>query len=141
MAAGRLHDLLKALWGGHTAALQIMLGKELQAGERKHAMRSRRRHEDDIMTACTAKSSPEMVLICLNVGLRRHVLHELAPFAAVQFMLGIQLQVGERKHAIRERRFARVRKHEDMHAIYLAGSVGNTYVCDAGFKNVSRIMT
>ena len=79
--------ILKALWGGHTAALQIMLGKELQAGERKHAVRSRRLHEDDIMTACTAKSSPEMVLICLNAGLRRHVLHELAPFAAVKVML------------------------------------------------------
>ena len=64
-----------------------MLGKELQAGERKHAMRSRRLHEDDIMTACTAKSSPEMVLICLNVVLRRDVLHELAPFAAVKVML------------------------------------------------------
>ena len=61
--------------------------------------------------------------------------------AALQFMLGIQLQVGERKHAIRERRFARGRKHEDMHAIYLAGSVSNTYVCDVGFKIVSRIMT
>ena len=81
------HYLLKALWGGHTAALQIMLGKKLQAGERKHAVRSRRLHEDDIMTACTAKSSPEMVLICLNAGLRRHVLHELAPFAAVKVML------------------------------------------------------
>ena len=31
------------------------------------------------MTACIAKSSPEMVLISLNVGLRRNVLHELAP--------------------------------------------------------------
>ena len=55
-------------------------------------------------------------------------------------MLGIQLQVGERKHVIRDRRFARGRKHEDMHAIYLAGSVSNTYVCDAGFKIVSRIL-
>ena len=64
-----------------------MLGKELQAGERKHAMRSRRLHEDGIMTACTAKISPEMVLIGLNVGLRRHVLHELAPFAAFKVML------------------------------------------------------
>ena len=61
--------------------------------------------------------------------------------AALQFMLGIQLQVGERKHAIRDRRFARGRKHEDMHATYLAGSVSNTYVCDAGFKIVSRIVT
>ena len=50
-------------------------------------------------------------------------------------MLGIQLQVGERKHAIRDRRFARGRKHEDMHAIYLAGSVSYTYLCDVGFKN------
>ena len=48
--------------------------------------------------------------------------------AALQFMLGIQLQVGERKHAIRDRRFARGRKHEDM-------------LCDAGFKIVSRILT
>ena len=54
--------------------------------------------------------------------------------AALQLMLGIQLQVSERKHAIRDRRFARGRKHEDMHAIYLAGSVSNTYVCDVCFK-------
>ena len=45
-------------------------------------------------------------------------------------MLGIQLQVGDRKHAIRDRRFARGRKREDMHTIYLAGSVSNT--CAAG---------
>ena len=31
------------------------------------------------MTACIAKSSREVVLICWNVRLRRHVLHELAP--------------------------------------------------------------
>ena len=61
--------------------------------------------------------------------------------AALQIMLGIELQVGERKHAIRDRGFARGRKHEDMHAIYLPGSVSNTYVCDAGFKIVSRILT
>ena len=46
--------------------------------------------------------------------------------AALQFMLGIQLQVGDRKHAIRDRRFARGREREDMHTIYLAGSVSNT---------------
>ena len=45
-------------------------------------------------------------------------------------MLGIQLQVGDRKHAIRDRRFARGRKREDKHTIYLAGSVSNT--CAAG---------
>ena len=39
------------------------------------------------MTAYTPNSSPEMVLICLNLVLRRHVLHELAPFAAVKVML------------------------------------------------------
>ena len=50
-------------------------------------------------------------------------------------MLGMQLQVGERKHAMRDRRFARGRHHEDMHAIYLAGSVSYTYLCDVGFKN------
>ncbi len=27
------------------------------------------------------------------------------------------------------------RHHEDMHAIYLAGSVSYTYLCDVGFKN------
>ena len=31
------------------------------------------------MTSCIAKSSPEMMLIYLSVGLRRNVLHELAP--------------------------------------------------------------
>ena len=45
-------------------------------------------------------------------------------------MLGIQLQVGDRKHAIRDRRFARGREREDMHTIYLAGSVSN--MCVAG---------
>ena len=50
-------------------------------------------------------------------------------------MLGMQLQVGERKHAMRDRRFARGRHHEDMHATYLAGSVSYTYLCDVGFKN------
>ena len=34
-------NLLKALWGGHTAALQFMLGIQLQVGERKHAIRDR----------------------------------------------------------------------------------------------------
>ena len=72
-------DLLKALWGGHTAALQFMLGILLPIGERKHAIRSRRLQEDEIMTACIATSCTEMVLICLSVGLRRNVLHELAP--------------------------------------------------------------
>ena len=71
--------LLKALWGGHTAALHFMLGQPLQFGERKHAILCRRLPEEDIMTACIAKSSPEMVLICLNVGLRKNVFHELAP--------------------------------------------------------------
>ena len=39
------------------------------------------------MTACTATSCTEMVLICLYVGLRRHVLHELSPlqFSEVHF--------------------------------------------------------
>ena len=50
-------------------------------------------------------------------------------------MLGMQLQVGERKHAMRDRRFARGRHHEDIHATYLAGSVSYTYLCDVGFKN------
>ena len=36
---------------------------------------------------------------------------------------------------MRDRQFARGRHHEDMHAIYLAGSVRNTYLCDVGFKN------
>ena len=71
--------ILKALWGGHTAALQFMLGKPLQIGERKHAIRSQRLQEEDIAAACIAKSSPEMVLMCLNLGLRRNVLHQLAP--------------------------------------------------------------
>ena len=71
--------LLKAPWEGHTAALQFMLGILLPIGERKHAIRSRRLQEDEIMTACIATSCTEMVLICLSVGLRRNVLHELAP--------------------------------------------------------------
>ena len=50
-------------------------------------------------------------------------------------MLGMQLQVGERKHAMRDRRFARGRHHEDIHATYLAGSASYTYLCDVGFKN------
>ena len=40
-------------------------------------MRSRRLHEDEIVTACTAGNSTEMVLICLYVGLPKHVVHEL----------------------------------------------------------------
>ena len=35
---------LKALWGGHTAALQFMLCIQFPIGERKHAIRSRRLH-------------------------------------------------------------------------------------------------
>ena len=69
---------LKALWGGHTAALQFMLCIQLPIGEGKHAIRSRRLHEDEIVTACTAGNSTEMVLICLYVGLPKHVLHELS---------------------------------------------------------------
>ena len=38
------------------------------------------------------------------------------------------------KHAIRYLRFARGRHHEDMHAIYLAGSASYTYLCDVGFR-------
>ena len=75
----KFEELLKALWGGHTAALQFMLGILLPIGERKHAIRSRRLQEDEIMTACIATSCTEMVLICLSVGLRRNVLHELVP--------------------------------------------------------------
>ena len=55
--------------------------------------------------------------------------------AALQFMLGMQLQVGERKHAMRDRRFARGRHHEDIHGAYLAGSVSYTSLCDVGFKS------
>ena len=41
---------MKALWGGHTAALQFMLGRQLQVGERKHALQSRRlQNEDNIL--------------------------------------------------------------------------------------------
>ena len=43
--------VLKALWGGHTAALQFMLGRQLQVGERKHAIQGRRLQED-IMVTC-----------------------------------------------------------------------------------------
>ena len=35
-------------------------------------------HEDEIVTACTAGSSTEMVLICFYVGLPKHVWHELS---------------------------------------------------------------
>ena len=69
---------LKALWGGHTAALQFMLCIQFPIGEGKHAIRSRRLHGDEIVTACTAGNSAEMVLICLYVGLPKHVLHELS---------------------------------------------------------------
>ena len=31
------------------------------------------------MTVCIARSSAEIVLVCLYAGLRKHVLHELAP--------------------------------------------------------------
>ena len=44
--------LLKALWGGDTAALKFMLGRQLQVGERKHAIQSRRLQEEDIMATC-----------------------------------------------------------------------------------------
>ena len=69
---------LKALWGGRTAALQFMLCIQFPIGEGKHAIRSRRLHKDEIVTACTAGNSTEMVLICLYVGLPKHVLHELS---------------------------------------------------------------
>ena len=42
---------LKALWGGHTAALQFMLGRQLQMGERKHAIQSRRLQDEKIILA------------------------------------------------------------------------------------------
>ena len=79
----------------------------------------------------------------IGVPLRKDLLKALwgGHTAALQFMLGIQLQVGERKHAIRDRRYARGRMHEDMHGIYPAGGVTSTYVCDVGFKLVSRIVT
>ena len=35
-------------------------------------------HEDEIMTACTAGNSTGILLICLYVGLPKHVLHELS---------------------------------------------------------------
>ena len=45
---------MKALWGGHTAALQFMLGIQQQIGERKHAKRNRRlyggRYHEDMHT-------------------------------------------------------------------------------------------
>ena len=69
---------LKALWGGHTAALQFMLCIQFPIGEGRHATWSRRLHEDEIVTACTARNSSEMVLLCLYVGLPKHVLHELS---------------------------------------------------------------
>ena len=68
---------MKALWGGHTAAHQFMLCINFPIGERKHAIRSRRLHEDEIVTACTAGNSTEMILFCLCVGLPKHVVHEL----------------------------------------------------------------
>ena len=55
-----------------------MLCIQFPIGEGKHAIRSRRLHEDEIVTACTAGNSIEMVLICLYVGLPKHVLHELS---------------------------------------------------------------
>ena len=55
---------LKAFWGGHTAAHSFMLSIKFPIGERKHAIRSRRLHEDEIMAACIARSNTEMVLLC-----------------------------------------------------------------------------
>ena len=55
-----------------------MLCIQFPIGEGKHAIRSRRLHEDEIVTACTAGNSTEMVLTCLYVGLPKHVLHELS---------------------------------------------------------------
>ena len=55
--------------------------------------------------------------------------------AALHFMLGIQMQVGKRKHAMRDRRFGKGRMHDDRHAIYLAASVSYTHVFDVGFKS------
>ena len=46
-----------------------MLCIQFPIGEGKHAIRSRRLPEDEIVTACTAGNSTEMVLICLYVGL------------------------------------------------------------------------
>ena len=46
VAGERKNRLLKALWGGHTAALQFMLGRQLQVGERKHAIQSRRLQDE-----------------------------------------------------------------------------------------------
>ena len=71
-----MHNLLKALWGGHPSALQFMLCIQFLIGEGKHAIRSRRLHDDEIVTACTAGDSIEMLLICLYAGLPKHVLHE-----------------------------------------------------------------
>ena len=55
-----------------------MLCIQFSIGEGKHAIRSRRLHEDEIVTACLVGNSTEMVLICLCVGLPKHVLHELS---------------------------------------------------------------
>ena len=57
-----------------------MLCIQFPIGEKKHAIRSRRLHGDEIVTACTAGNTTEMVLICLYVGLPKHVLHELLAF-------------------------------------------------------------
>ena len=70
--------LLKALWGGHTAAHQFMFCIKFPIGERKHATWSRRLHEDEIVTACTAVNTTQMVFACLCAGPPRCVLHELA---------------------------------------------------------------
>ena len=55
-----------------------MLCIQFPIGEGKHAIRSRRLHEDEIVTACSAGNSTEMDLICLYVGLPKHVLPELS---------------------------------------------------------------
>ena len=39
--------LLKALWGGHPAALLFLIGSQLQVGERRHAKPDRRLQKDE----------------------------------------------------------------------------------------------
>ena len=63
-------------WGGRGGAAPVKLPfarhkkMKIDIGERKHAIRSRRLREDDIMTAWFANSSPEMVLSCLNEDIK-----------------------------------------------------------------------
>lgn len=68
----------RVLFGGHTSALQFRLCIQLPTYEGKHAIRNKRLHEEETVTACIAHDIPEMILLSLYVRLPIHFLHELS---------------------------------------------------------------